>query len=92
MRKLLALTAGAVALLAIAATDQSAWSQAARTIRVIISVPPGGSIDLLFRILADQISTYHGPDDPDREQAGRRRHHRRRSRGARGTGRQHAAE
>ena len=60
MRKLLALTAGAVALLAIAATDQSAWSQAARTIRVIISVPPGGSIDLLFRILADQISTTKG--------------------------------
>jgi tripartite-type tricarboxylate transporter receptor subunit TctC len=40
--------------------DRSAWSQAARTIRVIISVPPGGSIDTLFRLLADQISNTKG--------------------------------
>ena len=59
MRKLLALTIAVVALLSLVA-DQFAWSQAARTIRVIISVPPGGSIDLLFRILADQISTTKG--------------------------------
>jgi tripartite-type tricarboxylate transporter receptor subunit TctC len=61
MRKLLALSIAAVALLSLlAATDQSAWSQAARTIRVVISVPPGGSIDLLFRMLADQISSTKG--------------------------------
>ena len=62
MRKILALSIGALALagLASAVTDHSAWSQAGRTIRVVISVPPGGSIDLLFRLLADQISSTRG--------------------------------
>jgi tripartite-type tricarboxylate transporter receptor subunit TctC len=62
MRKLLALTAAALALvtLTIAGPDHPAWSQAARTIRVVLTVPPGGSIDILFRLLADQISTTRG--------------------------------
>ncbi len=62
MRKLLALTAGALALagLAVAGTPHFAWSQAGRTIRVIIPVPAGGSIDLLVRILAEQISNTTG--------------------------------
>jgi tripartite-type tricarboxylate transporter receptor subunit TctC len=62
LRKLAVLTIGAVALLgvALAASGHPAWSQGARTIRVIISVPPGGSIDLLVRILADHISTAKG--------------------------------
>src|SRR5262245_64789065 len=62
LRKLAVLTIGAVALLsvALAPPDHLAWSQAARTIRVIISVPPGGSIDLLVRILADYLSTTKG--------------------------------
>jgi tripartite-type tricarboxylate transporter receptor subunit TctC len=62
LRKYLALTCGALALasLAVAAPAHPALSQAARTIRVIISVPPGGSIDLLVRILADYISSTKG--------------------------------
>ena len=62
MRKYLVLTCGALALasLAVAAPAHPALSQAARTIRVIISVPPGGSIDLLVRILADYISSTKG--------------------------------
>ena len=62
MRKLLALTTGALALasLALVVPDHPAWSQAARTIRVVITVPPGGSIDTLFRILADQIGSTRG--------------------------------
>src|SRR5476649_1019833 len=61
MRKLLSLTAGAVAsFLTIAGLDHPAWSQAARTIRVVLTVPPGGSIDILFRLLADQISSTRG--------------------------------
>ena len=62
MRKHLVLTIGALALasLIIAVPDHPAFSQAARTIRVVITVPPGGSIDLLFRILADQISSTRG--------------------------------
>jgi tripartite-type tricarboxylate transporter receptor subunit TctC len=62
MRKALVVAAGALALLslAIALTDRPAWSQAARTIRVVITVPPGGSIDILFRLLADRISSTQG--------------------------------
>ena len=62
MRKLLALAIGALALagLATAVPDRPAWSQAGRTIRVVISVPPGGSIDFLVRILADHISGTKG--------------------------------
>jgi tripartite-type tricarboxylate transporter receptor subunit TctC len=62
LRKYLALTCGALALasLAVAAPAHPALSQAAKTMRVIISVPPGGSIDLLVRILADYISSTKG--------------------------------
>jgi len=62
MWKLLGVAAGALALLcvAIAVPDRSAWSQAARTIRIVLPVPPGGSIDLLARVLADYISTTDG--------------------------------
>jgi tripartite-type tricarboxylate transporter receptor subunit TctC len=62
MRKPLALAIGALTLvsLAIAASDFPAWPQAGRAIRVIIGVPPGGSIDVLVRILADHISSTKG--------------------------------
>jgi tripartite-type tricarboxylate transporter receptor subunit TctC len=60
MRKLLAVTIGALASLNLAIADRPAWSQAGRTIRVIITVPPGGSIDVLVRILADHISSTKG--------------------------------
>jgi tripartite-type tricarboxylate transporter receptor subunit TctC len=62
MRKLLALAVGALPLLGLAGgmPDHSAWSQAARTIRVVLTVPPGGSIDTLFRMLADQIGSTRG--------------------------------
>jgi tripartite-type tricarboxylate transporter receptor subunit TctC len=62
MRKLLAATIGALALvsLTVAVPDHPVLPQAGRTIRVIISVPPGGSIDLLTRVLADYISSTKG--------------------------------
>lgn len=62
MRKLLALTAAAAALAGIVTLvpNRPALSQAARTIRVVITVPPGGSIDILFRLLAEQISSTKG--------------------------------
>src|ERR1700730_18822420 len=62
MRMLLPVTIGALALgsLAIPVGDHPAWSQAGRAIRVVISVPPGGSIDLLVRILADYLSSTKG--------------------------------
>jgi tripartite-type tricarboxylate transporter receptor subunit TctC len=61
--KVIAAALGALALasLAIAVLPaHPARSQGARTIRVIISVPPGGSIDHMVRVLADYISTTKG--------------------------------
>src|SRR3954468_4857888 len=61
MRKLVALTVAVLALagLASAVPDHPAWSQASKAIRIILTVPPGGSIDLLFRILTDRIGSTH---------------------------------
>src|SRR3954468_9924341 len=61
MRKLVALTVAVLALagLASAVPDHPAWSQASKPIRIILTVPPGGSIDLLFRILTDRIGSTH---------------------------------
>jgi tripartite-type tricarboxylate transporter receptor subunit TctC len=41
-------------------TGESASSQASRTIKVIVSVPPGGSLDFLARLLAEQIGRTQG--------------------------------
>jgi tripartite-type tricarboxylate transporter receptor subunit TctC len=62
MRKFFGAAMGALALcgLAIAAPDHGAWSQTARTIHIVLGVPPGGSIDFLARLLADQISSTAG--------------------------------
>src|SRR5262249_15962168 len=62
LRNLTAVVLGALALTGavLAMPAHPARSQGARTIRVVISVPPGGSIDLLVRILADHISTAKG--------------------------------
>jgi tripartite-type tricarboxylate transporter receptor subunit TctC len=46
--------------LALGIPNHTAWSQTAKTIKVVISVPPGGTIDLLVRVLADQIGKTHG--------------------------------
>ena len=62
MQPLRALLIGMLALLSlgIGTSDHAAWSQLAKTIKVVISVPPGGTIDLLVRVLADQIGKTHG--------------------------------
>jgi tripartite-type tricarboxylate transporter receptor subunit TctC len=57
--------AGAAALCAIAAivillAGQSAWSQTPRTIKIVVPVPPGGGMDFLARVLADQIGRTQG--------------------------------
>jgi tripartite-type tricarboxylate transporter receptor subunit TctC len=46
--------------LTIAIIPIAGWSQTARTIRIVISVPAGGTIDLLSRLLADQVSKTSG--------------------------------
>ena len=57
--------AGAAALCAIAAilillTGHGAWSQTPRTIKIVVPVPPGGGMDFLARLLADQIGRTQG--------------------------------
>jgi tripartite-type tricarboxylate transporter receptor subunit TctC len=62
MRRSFGAAVGTLALLVLAsaAADHGAWSQTGRTIRIVLGVPPGGSIDFLARLLADQISTTTG--------------------------------
>jgi len=61
-RKLLHLSAGAAAFasaLIFSMTD-GAWAQTARTIKLVVPVPPGGAFDLLARLMAEQIGRTHG--------------------------------
>jgi tripartite-type tricarboxylate transporter receptor subunit TctC len=62
MPRFCALLIGTAALLglSIAGFDLAAWSQNSKTIKVVISVPAGGTIDLLVRVLADYIGKTHG--------------------------------
>jgi tripartite-type tricarboxylate transporter receptor subunit TctC len=62
MRRLRAFLLGTIALLSLAVCvfANSAWSQIGKTIKVVISVPPGGTIDLLVRVLADYIGKTQG--------------------------------
>ena len=60
MRRFFGATLGTLALLILASADHGAWSQTGRTIRIVLGVPPGGSIDFLARLLAAQISSTAG--------------------------------
>jgi tripartite-type tricarboxylate transporter receptor subunit TctC len=40
--------------------NATAWSQAAQSIRLIVPYPPGGGIDVLARILADEVGRTQG--------------------------------
>ena len=56
------LRAGAtiLAILSLTAPNQGAWSQAARTVKLVVGVAPGGTSDTLARLLADQIGQAQG--------------------------------
>jgi tripartite-type tricarboxylate transporter receptor subunit TctC len=45
----------------IALTGHDAWSQATRAIKIIVPNPPGSSVDIMSRLLADEISRMQGP-------------------------------
>jgi tripartite-type tricarboxylate transporter receptor subunit TctC len=61
-RPFLHLAAGAAALaVLVALAGDAAWSQTAKTIKIVTPVPPGGSTDILARLLAEQIGRQRGP-------------------------------
>ncbi len=51
--------AAALGLAFIALTGDGAWSQPARTIKLVVPFPPGGGADTIGRLLADQIARVH---------------------------------
>jgi tripartite-type tricarboxylate transporter receptor subunit TctC len=53
--------AACLAIVLLALTSHDVWSQAARTIRIIVPFPAGGSADILARLLGEQISKAQGP-------------------------------
>ena len=47
--------------IAVALSGLGAWSQTARTIKIIVPLAPGGGSDILARVMADQISRAQSP-------------------------------
>src|SRR5438874_2565051 len=62
MRPLSTLTIGVLTLAcaALLFPDRAAWPQGSKVIKVVVSVPPGGAIDYLVRVLADHIGKTNG--------------------------------
>jgi len=50
----------AVAILGLSLSEGPGWSQTTKTIKIIVPAPPGGGLDFLTRLLADQIARTHG--------------------------------
>src|SRR5262245_24516248 len=59
MRKFACTVALAVSVVALA--SQSAWSQSAATIKIVVPYPAGGVGDTLARLLVEQIGRTQGP-------------------------------
>jgi tripartite-type tricarboxylate transporter receptor subunit TctC len=49
-----------ISAIVIALSGQGAWSQVMRTIKVIVPFPPGGTADLVARVLGEQIGRTEG--------------------------------
>src|SRR6516164_2113885 len=59
-RSLLQLSVTAIAIALVILSGQSAWSQATRTIKIVVPVSPGGVLDAVARLLGEQIRHAQG--------------------------------
>ena len=59
-RKILQLAGAAAAVILVTLCGHGAWSQTARTIKVVVPYPPGGGADLVARLLGEQIGRAQG--------------------------------
>src|SRR5258707_14017853 len=56
LKRLKHATLASVLLVACASvTGHDAWSQMSRTIKIVVLFPPGGGVDIVARLMADQI-------------------------------------
>jgi tripartite-type tricarboxylate transporter receptor subunit TctC len=54
-------TAFAAAIVLTLLSGPSAWSQSPRTVKIVVPYPPGGTADIVARLLAEQIGRMQGP-------------------------------
>jgi len=59
-RRFLHLAVVAVAVFWVSLSGHGAWSQATRTIKIVVAASPGGSLDFLARVLGEQIGQAEG--------------------------------
>ena len=59
-RKLLQLGVTAIAITLVILSGRSAWSQATRTVKIVVPVSPGGVLDAVARLLGEQIRHAQG--------------------------------
>jgi tripartite-type tricarboxylate transporter receptor subunit TctC len=59
-RKFLQFVGAAAAAVLVILSGHGAWPQTARTIKVVVPVPPGGGMDLVARLLGEQIGRAQG--------------------------------
>jgi tripartite-type tricarboxylate transporter receptor subunit TctC len=59
-RKFLQLGVTAIAITVVMLSGQSAWSQATRTVKIVVPVSPGGVLDAVARLLGEQIRHAQG--------------------------------
>lgn len=60
MSRLGRLCAACVSIIVLALGSHGAWPQAARTIKIVVPVPPGASTDFVARLMAEQIGRAQG--------------------------------
>ena len=56
-----------LAIILLLSLGHNAWSQTARTIRIVVPYAPGGAPDIVARLLGDEISRAHGAPCATRE-------------------------